>query len=52
LEEHEELINKVYNYLDSITFFNKKQIKNNIMKLYLDNEYKFDLEKEIHFYQK
>ena len=36
---------KVNNYLDTISFYNKKQIKNNIKKIYLDNKYKFDLEK-------
>ena len=46
LKEHEEFLIKVHNYLDSITFCDKKQIKHNIRKIYLDNEYKFDLEKD------
>ena len=51
LPEINELINekkdfeiKVYKFLDKLTFYNKKYVKDELIKIYKDNNYKFKID--------
>ena len=43
VEEENLFKDKVFLYLDNISMYNKKQIKNNILNIYKDNKFKFPL---------